>query len=479
MQAKSIVEGKPLEFIEANRLTIEQSSYPIGPIAYPWGYPTLLAPIYAVFGFDIFALKSVSVVCFILFILVLWFTFRKYHSGYWRILFLCLFAFNPYLIQHTDGVYSDLPFLLFSTISVMLMGTVIVERKRIFSRVLDHIILGFVIAATYFVRTNGILLLITLGITQFTILISNVGFQKCKYDNQTTHKNFSFLQIKHNTLGNLCINLLPYASFIILLLSWNSLFPNGGSYHVSQLSNVSFRSICNMINYNINESAEFFGIFPNKYLIYGATIPLALTGIIWRWRSDLHIIIYITLTILLFSIWPYRQGLRFLFPILPFYYSFMMTSLEKFHRSGSGIEQSIYKIICTLPIIVIVSYFSYAVVKNAYANVSRNRSISNGPYVETSKEMFTYISNNISPASTVIFWKPRVMRMMTGRKSLMVDKLEELTRGDYLCIYMKGDVYDQISIKDLENLIAKQYIELVFKNKDFKIYRLSKSYKNA
>lgn len=481
MQAKSIVEGKPLDFIEANRFTVEQSSHAVGPTAYPWGFPVLLAPIYAIFGLNILALKSVSVVCFLLFISLLWFSFCKYHSGYWRIIFFCLFAFNPVLISFLDNVLSDIPFLLFSTISVILIGTVIVEKQQLFSRVLDHILLGFVITAAYFVRTNGIALLITLAITQLIILLSNYPLQKHNHADCLTPIKSSLFQIKHKTLNNLCINLLPYATFIILLLSWSSFLPHGGSSHISILNKISLITIRNMFFYNMTLPAHFFDSFQNKYIIsiiYATTIPPALSGVIRRWRSDFHIIIYIALTVLLYSLWPARQGLRFLFPILPFYFSFVLTSLERFTRSGSGIGQSIYKIVCAIPIVMVL-LFAYFAEKGAYANVSRNKSTSDGPYTEISKTMFQYISNNIEPTSTVVFFKPRVMRMMTGRKSLMIDKQEELIRGDYLCFYSRIRDYNQISKNDIENLIAKKYIELVFINNDFKIYKLSKSYKNA
>jgi hypothetical protein len=50
MQAKSIIELNPRSFIEANRFTVENSSYPFGTIVPPWGFPVLLTPFYAVFG---------------------------------------------------------------------------------------------------------------------------------------------------------------------------------------------------------------------------------------------------------------------------------------------------------------------------------------------------------------------------------------------------------------------------------------------
>ena len=57
MQAKSINQFSSNEFIKKNRITIEQSSTRIGPVAYPWGFPIMLAPIYATFGLHLFALK--------------------------------------------------------------------------------------------------------------------------------------------------------------------------------------------------------------------------------------------------------------------------------------------------------------------------------------------------------------------------------------------------------------------------------------
>ena len=38
MQARSIIEMVPHEFIESNRFTVEESSSPVGPVVYPWGW---------------------------------------------------------------------------------------------------------------------------------------------------------------------------------------------------------------------------------------------------------------------------------------------------------------------------------------------------------------------------------------------------------------------------------------------------------
>src|SRR5687767_3820760 len=60
MQSKSILDGRMGEFLERNTFTVNESSYPPGPAAYPWGFPLLLAPVYAIFGMSALAFKLVN-----------------------------------------------------------------------------------------------------------------------------------------------------------------------------------------------------------------------------------------------------------------------------------------------------------------------------------------------------------------------------------------------------------------------------------
>jgi hypothetical protein len=62
MQAVALVEGRPSDFVRANTFTIDRSTVVLGPYAYPWGYPLLLAPLYAARGVDFGAFKSLNLV---------------------------------------------------------------------------------------------------------------------------------------------------------------------------------------------------------------------------------------------------------------------------------------------------------------------------------------------------------------------------------------------------------------------------------
>ena len=50
LQAKSIWNGTTNEFIEQSAFTNNQSTTYVGPMAYPWGYPLILIPSYAIKG---------------------------------------------------------------------------------------------------------------------------------------------------------------------------------------------------------------------------------------------------------------------------------------------------------------------------------------------------------------------------------------------------------------------------------------------
>src|SRR5262249_28257329 len=166
LQARSLLHGNPSQFVDANRFTITTSTYVIGPIAAPWGAPLLLAVPYAIFGLDMVALKSVNVVCYALFVLVLAWGFRRHHSGFWLFVLVALFAVTPaFQFPFMNRTLSDIPFLLFSTLAILFLGRVVVDRVPLVAPAVDHALLGLAMVAAFFVRNNGILLIVTLRIT--------------------------------------------------------------------------------------------------------------------------------------------------------------------------------------------------------------------------------------------------------------------------------------------------------------------------
>ena len=106
--------------------------------------------------------------------------------------------------------------------------------------------------------------------------------------------------------------------------------PDGGvSAQRTAFGNISIEAIKYNINFYIDTPAELFGRVPHGIVLYGASLPLAVAGVIARYKSDHHVIAYVALTLLLYLLWPTPAGLRYLFPVLPFYVSFVLSTMEQ------------------------------------------------------------------------------------------------------------------------------------------------------
>src|SRR5918994_608022 len=126
-QAKSILDGTTDEFMQQSAFTNGQSTTHLGPLAYPWGYPLLLVPVYAVKGISPLAMKLPGLFFYAGFLVCLYILMRDRLTQTESLLVVSVFAFNPLLLQFLDQILSDIPFLFFSTLSLLLMTR---EGKR-------------------------------------------------------------------------------------------------------------------------------------------------------------------------------------------------------------------------------------------------------------------------------------------------------------------------------------------------------------
>ena len=133
MQAKSILDGTMGEFVRRNAFTVSASSYPPGPAAYPWGFPLLLAPVYAIFGMNTLAFKLVNTLFYALFLIVLFALARTRLKDGEALLLTAALAFNPALLLAHDQIISDIPFLFFCTLGIFLLHRTqdgVVEKSK-------------------------------------------------------------------------------------------------------------------------------------------------------------------------------------------------------------------------------------------------------------------------------------------------------------------------------------------------------------
>ena len=486
MQAQAVVDGTKRELVETNRIALEKSSHLVGPVTYPWGVPVLLAPFYAYFGMNILALKAVNVICFLLFLLTIWFGFQRYHTGLWRVLYIFLFAINPFFIPFINQVTSDVPFLFFSTLAVILIGRVVIEKRWIFSEVSDHLLLGFILSLAFFVRTNGILLLLALPISQLIRMVQEVLPAKKINGNIMVILSEGLSQIRRKSLREFCVFVLPYASFVVTVSIWNNVFDvsegnliNDQFIHDKSpspfriLNHISLGTIKNTLYAYIELTAKFFSAVPHSSIVFGASIPFAIGGMLKRSRSDYHMLVFGGMTVLLLIILPIGAHLRYTFPLFPIYISFVLTGLETTLVINQGKWRGPNSVLLIGPLMAITLFFATQMAKDIYTNLTQDRIRVDilGPYRQTSQDIFSFISTNTDPSSVILFYKPRVMRLFSHRQSISV-VANRLQDGDYLCSYIHD--YRPMGQNDIEKFIKDGILDLVYKNTDFKLYRIKK-----
>ena len=446
MQAKSIVDGTMFEFVEHNSLTIFQSSIQIGPVAYPWGYPLILTPAYIIKGINPLALKLPGLFFYAGFLVCLYLLLTPRLTRTESVLLVAVFAFNPLLIQFLDQILSDIPFLFFSTLSLLLITK---ENKRIF---IDHMLIGASIFFTAFIRTTGVVLLGVFLIIELHRLITNRQnrdvFREIVLSATVTCGVFAALWV---------INIL--------------LFPGGSESYFAQYAGINFETIRTAMRAYFNVFSLFFGNSTGWKYLYYVLVIFFLLGVWHKRRDEPAFIVFFIVWILVHSTWPLWQGARFIFPLLPIFIYFTFQGMkfainrlpEKFHQQGQWLLYGFWLVICGI--------FLFSSSINAYFNLQNGRAI-NGPFDAYSKQVYKYIKEETPPDSVIVFFKPRAMRLMTDRDALMSMECDRILKGDYLVLSRKVGKNQQIPPEEIG--ACNLPINEVLKNSRFIVYQISK-----
>lgn len=460
MQASSIVRGDMRQYVLANEFTINQSSHVIGPITYPWGYPLILAPIFAIFGINLFAFKFVGLFFYSLFLILLHYGFKKYLNSKELFIFVILFAFNPYILNFSDNILSDIPFLFFSTFSIIAINNAFSGNEFNLKNLTAIGVFGGICSQ---IRPNGILIELTYALLVFMCFIS-AAFQIST--NYFISRNYS----SKGKLNLTKISILLYPIIIFLLIHIFVFFftPYSQNTHYNLLSEVNIESILSNILYYGVIIADFFS--PTKSLrwlgliFYLFLIPFGFLGLRCSWKRFIPICIYLICTAALFFIWPGRQGLRFFFPVIPFFIYFVIVGLRHCKEAYSK-----KKVSYLLPLIVLAWIFFTSASFNAYKNISGGGEYGDGPFTPESLDMFNYVKVNSLESDIIVFRKPRLMYLMTGRPSVRYDNEESFKYLNYLVIDKKNND-GEVAIFEGNDFFVKNKLRLVYRNKQFDIY---------
>jgi hypothetical protein len=444
LQAKSVLDGTTKEFMDASEFTNTQSTTHVGPLAYPWGYPLILTPMVALKGTHPLALKLPGLFFYAGFLICLYHLTKPRLTRTESLLVVSLFAFNPMLIRFLDQILSDIPFLFFSTLTLLLMTQ---NSKR---GTLQFALIGTSIFLTTFLRATGILLLAGFLIIGFFRFWSN------RKDRE---------MVKEFFLGSLVV----CSVFAFLWVVNSLLFPSGGESYLSQYAGLSLETVKGFTSGYFRVFSVFLGEAQGWMYLYYVVVLFFLLGAWTRRRDEPIFILFFILWLIVHITYPYWQGPRYIFPLLPIfiYFTFqgMKFATSRLPESHQQLGQRVFYGFWLL----MVGYFLLSASGNAYANLRADRQI-NGPFDPYSRQVYEYIKERTTPDSVVVFFKPRVMILMTGHDTIMSTECDRMYLGDYIVLSRKVGENQQITPEEIGT--CNLPLDEILKNNRFIVYEI-------
>ncbi|MFC2175890.1 hypothetical protein ACFLR1_02815 [Bacteroidota bacterium] len=424
-QSMALLNGTLDELFTANKFTQDNSSKPVGPYLVPPGFPTILTPVIFLFGLNFVALKILCCTFFFASLLVVHRLFSNTLNYSWiasGIVFgLCM---NKGILKYADHVLSDFPFLFFCLLAILLLQ----KRESLYA----NLFLGTAMFAAFSIRHIGVVLLPTLLVTQI----------------------FSYRHTKQPIRQWILVNASPYVLFAVLILLTNDYQWLGGHHQVEVLTSSSFQSIGrNLAKYAASVSIFLVGNMAKILWIQVITLiialPIIIAGMVLSIRKWPSLTIFTAIYLISILIYPRANGLRYLFPIIPFMLFFILLGATKIDEK---INQ--FPVFRTLVIICFLN-MGFLGMKSSYSALIGDSNTS------FSKEMqlhYEYIKTNVDSEDVIGFFKPRVLRLYTGINTVF-DR-----NGQYAS--PKTD-YALIS-----NNSETNYLNPVFSTEKFTLYKL-------
>ncbi len=440
-EAMNIAQHQPVD----NTHYVYNSNAPmLGPPLYPVGFPLLLAPVCLIFGNNIPAMIVYMSLILIVLAVVLQLFFRRYFSKTVSVILVLVVLYNPWILQFKNEILADIPFTLFFILTLFLY---LRKSKALFT----GLVMGFAIL----IKTAGFVL--PAGFILYLIyrLIAKPA------DRKADAKKL-LLPVLYSVI------LILFVSQILFHLPWGIGLYSG---------NFSLAAVKDQFLTNIALYIEIFQSFFHRdlsgwkflYLTTQAVLfTFALIGFI-NSKKDLLFFVVSTYLLLLF-IYPYQSsGFRFLLPVMPVLLVYAVNGFKSVRWRFSVPKQYL---ILLLAVFLLGQYIP-EITRLAQKPVVTKP----GPQEQTSQEAFEYIRRHVSKDETVLFTKPRVLALFTGKKSVCNELSDDIEKMKML-INEKNVEYI-LTNKNLSNPAVEKYLEvkkdrisLIWSNQKFKLYQI-------
>lgn len=444
LQARSLLFGTTDQYIAGTNFTNSLSTFPHSPTTVPWGFPLLLLPFVKIFNQSMLGLKLVNVLVYSAFLFVVYRWTRLWLPKSLSALVLLFFAVNVVFIRFHNLIFSDLLFLLFSTLSLYLLELFIRNPDN---KIQYGLLLGLSIFFASFTRISGYLLLPALFFTQIVMFIQNRKISR-RVDS-----------------SEIIAYGIPYLVFSFLFLIQALLLPNFSQTISAVVEKMSPDILWRNIVYYFSLPSYLFTGTSDPVFFYLLSLPIFLIGIIDKRKSKLSwaMLFYFILTLGLYIAFPGRQGIRYIFPLIPIYILYITLGIFEIANKIHAKYRWIFNYAMAIVFAFAIVQFLIADIQSAIKNINNERTELSGPYSTQNQEIWDYIRKETPPDGVVIFMKPRAVRWLTGRNSYFSNTCHGIEQGDYL-LWLKEEGFLQEN-RQMSKLLLDMCIDLNHLNK--------------
>lgn len=455
-------------------------------LVYVWGYPLILSIVYRLVGFDragfgsivFYKLPSVLALAALAGVLYLFYLrrFGPKISFLLALVFCCCSEFFDFL----NTLYSDIVFLFFAMLSVYICEVYLDSLKSLKRRILA-VTLGICLWFTYEIRLNGISIVLVCALL---------------------HLGWFWRARKRLKLRSIIWEFIPYLVYAVLVLLSETLIAKATPNSSDLASGLHVSSVLSNCLTYLGYIHSWFALLWDSILIspaysilrrivpitYGHLEPVRSTlavlsclfcgiGLLIPTRREIPYAFFVEVYIITASLLPYTQGLRYIYPLLPFLLlsagsgvklCFAWLRLPKgLKKIGKALAWPVLVLCCAL---VVYPHVSAAMRGDKGVNEleyigSPSDIYKQNAYSPAAIEVYNFIQNETEDDCCIAFFAPRGLYLNTQRLSVRPGvNGHSMDEADYQLRYLKVGDYpiDSAPTADFES---------IFENEEFILYK--------
>jgi hypothetical protein len=424
-QARSVFGGDVDDVVADNRYAVLNSDRAFSPVAYPWGWPLVLAPFVRWWGLDFDRLKLLEVAAFAAWMVLVHGIVRRRAGRAPAIAVVAVVASAPALLAHTDELLSEFPHAVVVAAFVCWLDRIRGRHPWTSARLGELIALGALGALAFNVRRESLVLTGVILAAQLVDVVPAVrARQRLAWPKLAT----------------------PYLAFAATaaaaqLVLPSTLFPdnNGGAQFIL----ARFGDYPGALTQHLGVGRHpAVGVAVLIAAVAGAVI-----GCVRRPALDVPLAALALLSALAVSTHP-RMIERYYLQILPWVVYFGVVAVLAAGRAIAARQNRRLVTVAFLAPLIVLCVAHAVALKDDIAEArafDRNGGIQIGAAHPGFAPLFDAVRGVAARDDVVAFLRARTMTLMTGRRSLQTRSLDDVLRAADWFAQLKRTTYSQPS----------------------------------